>query len=479
MEPADTYLPGIRQIFKGIFPRSLALSFLSIVLALGTFAFAVLKREQDMLLRNLEGRAQLLAVSVDRVTGNAIVAEDNWAVVEQFRKMVEASDEVRYAVTVKQSDGATLVFTEDGWRVDLLASGGMGSGPEAAEFWRPESQEASSSIIRSDLVGEDVLHYKYPLFYEGYHWGWIHVGMTLRGHHANRAGVYRIVVMLSIPGVLIGIVLSFLFARRLTRPISLLQEFAGKLASGNLAERVVVHSNDELGDLADSLNLMAEDLGESMQRETELREKEVLLKEIHHRVKNNMQILTSLHRLQARRADSEELKQVLKESESRIRSMGLIHEKLYQSESLSEIEFKNYAGTLTNELMRMYQGTASMVTLDLDMDDIRIGLDTALPCGLILNELVSNSLKYAFPNGREGRVLVKMREGQDEGSYNLIVSDNGIGAPANGELKREGSLGMRLVNLLVEQLNGKVQFLNGNGVTTNIHFYESNYKKRF
>ena len=227
----------------GIFPRAVLLSLSGVVLALGAFAITIVKREQDMLLKNLESRAELLAASVDRVSANAIVAEEQWSVVEQFQKMVEVSSEVRYAVVTKQTDGDSLIFTKEGWRQTLLSD----------EFWRPADQAKNSRIHRSAIVPEEVLHFSYPFSYEGFDWGWIHVGMGLDAYRQNLADVYRIIVLLAVPGLIIGIILSFLFARRLTNPISTLQVFARRLASGDLNQRVEFRSRDELGDLAESL----------------------------------------------------------------------------------------------------------------------------------------------------------------------------------------------------------------------------------
>lgn len=439
-----------------------------VVLVIGFFAFTIVRREEKMLLEHLEGRAQLLAASVDRVSANSIVAEDNSAVVEQFQKMVGVSSEVRYAVVTKRGDGSSLIFTEGAWSAKTLEG----------EFWRPDGAwEARSFLHESDLVSDEVLHYAYPLSYSDYKWGWIHVGMSLSEFRQALSDVYRITALLAIPGLILGLILSFLFARRLTRPIAELQQFARRLASGDLDQHVEVRTKDEVGDLAESLNSMAEDLGVSLKRESDLREKEVLLKEIHHRVKNNMQILTSLLRLQSRRLDDTRLQTVMRESESRIRSMGLIHEKLYQSNSLSEIEFEGYARTLTAELQRMYGGSCPEVKIKLEAAGVRLGLDTALPCGLIVNELVSNSFKYAFPENREGEILVRMRP-IDGGRFELLVSDNGIGLPENGPPEREGSLGMRLVSTLVQQINGELQTSNGVGLTNVIQFSESHYAER-
>jgi two-component sensor histidine kinase len=190
-----------------------------------------------------------------------------------------------------------------------------------------------------------------------------------------------------------------------------------------------------------------------------LREKEVLLREIHHRVKNNMQIIYSLLRLQSRETDEKKEVDMLLESQNRIRSMSLIHEKLYQSEDLAHIDFSEYIGDLTKELFRSYRFNTDKLVFKADIEDAIIGVDTAIPCGLIINELVSNSLKHAFPGGREGEIQIALRrvDGLESGTqheksemFELTVRDNGIGMPEEMDFRNSESLGLRLVSTLSE-----------------------------
>jgi PAS domain S-box-containing protein len=199
-----------------------------------------------------------------------------------------------------------------------------------------------------------------------------------------------------------------------------------------------------------------------------LKEKETLLKEIHHRVKNNMQVVSSLMSLQADRATNVEAQAVLTASQSQIRSMALIHEKLYSSGTLSEIEFADYVGSLIKELLQMYHVAPDAVTITTDIEDVRFGVDIAMPCALILNELVSNCLKYAFPDGRVGEVIVGMQYA--DGTYTLTVADNGVGFPADVDFRATGSLGMQLVTALVEQLDGTIDMNRENGTSFVISF---------
>jgi PAS domain S-box-containing protein len=190
------------------------------------------------------------------------------------------------------------------------------------------------------------------------------------------------------------------------------------------------------------------------QLKASLREKEVLLKEIHHRVKNNMQVISSLLSLQANRAHSQEVVDMFRESQTRVKSMALIHEKLYQSGDLARVDFGEYIRNLTGNLFRTYN--VRSVTLEISIDDIHFGVDVAIPCGLIINELVSNALKHAFPNGMAGRLFVGIHE-IGEYAYKLRVADDGVGFPKGVSFDTTDSLGLQLVMTLAQQLHAKVK----------------------
>ena len=149
-----------------------------------------------------------------------------------------------------------------------------------------------------------------------------------------------------------------------------------------------------------------------------LAEKEVLLKEIHHRVKNNLQLISSLLALQAGYIQDEDSRAIFKDSEQRVRSMALIHEKLYSSDDLARVDFPGYLQSLVSELSKSYVSSPMAVAMSLDVVDISFGIDTAIPCGLIVSELVSNALKYAFPDGRTGEIKVSLFTDQDTQSIN-------------------------------------------------------------
>ena len=194
-----------------------------------------------------------------------------------------------------------------------------------------------------------------------------------------------------------------------------------------------------------------------------LREKEVLLREIHHRVKNNLQVISSLLILQSKQISGKKNQELFQESQNRVKSMALIHEKLYQSQDLASINFKEYLNTLIIGLFRSYQSHSSHVELKVNVEDITLGIDSAIPCGLIINELISNSLKYAFPNGREGVISVALRS-LNKKDVELAVSDNGIGMPEDLDFRNTKSLGLHLVTILAEdQLEGEIKLSRDKG----------------
>lgn len=211
------------------------------------------------------------------------------------------------------------------------------------------------------------------------------------------------------------------------------------------------------------------------QIKSSLKEKNILLKEIHHRVKNNMQIISSLLSLQTRFVNDEEALDILKESQNRVRSMAIIHEKLYQSKDLSEINFGEYIESLVSNLFYSYKANNTDIKPVYDVEDLSLNIDTAVPCGLIISELVSNSLKYAFPTKKIGEILVSLKF--RDGKYHLIVSDNGVGMP-EVDVDKLDSLGLLLVFNLTEQLDGEITINRDHGTEFIITFEEINYKKR-
>ncbi|WP_269852102.1 sensor histidine kinase [Methanosarcina horonobensis] len=220
-----------------------------------------------------------------------------------------------------------------------------------------------------------------------------------------------------------------------------------------------------------------------------MKTEEIRKKEIHHRIKNNLQVISSLLSLQADHFSDRRVKESFHDSQNRVISMSLIHEELYRTGETGDVEtfdFKAYIQKLASELFRSYVVGNKNIHLKLDMESAFLGMDTGIPLGIIINELVSNSLKHAFPTERDGEVQIKLhrlhidenRESNrdqdrcDVSEFLLIVSDNGIGLPENIDFRHTSSLGLQLVNILVDQIEGNIELKRGKGTEFRIKFRE-------
>lgn len=219
---------------------------------------------------------------------------------------------------------------------------------------------------------------------------------------------------------------------------------------------------------------VAKDITERRRAEDQIKrsleEKETLLKEIHHRVKNNMQIVSSLLDHQAQYIKDKNVIDIFTESQNRILSMSLVHEKLYQSKDLAKIDFNNYINDLVANLFQSYSANSGKITLNISIENIQLDIDLAIPCGLLANELVTNSLKYAFPAGTKGEIKIAFRK-KEENMLEFVISDDGIGLPKDLDFRKTESLGLHLVTILAEnQLHGKINLIRGKGTEFQIKF---------
>ena len=210
------------------------------------------------------------------------------------------------------------------------------------------------------------------------------------------------------------------------------------------------------------------------QIQKDLKEKEVLLKEIHHRVKNNLQVISSLLSLQSRFIKDPQALEMFQESKERVRSMALVHEKLYMSKDFASIDFVDYIKSLVGSLYRAYRVNLKKIELIIDINDVSLPVDLAVPCGLVINELVSNTLKHAFPTSYTGKAKLEISMySKNTDEIELIVKDNGIGIPCGIDFKNGESLGLRLVAILIEdQLRGKIEMERGEGTEFRMIFHK-------
>ncbi len=244
-----------------------------------------------------------------------------------------------------------------------------------------------------------------------------------------------------------------------------------------LLKKQVRNKTQELQDSKNTLMHMNEELGKLYQKEIvrekeisqRLKEKEVLLKEVHHRVKNNLNVISSMMKIQMRRVSGKnDAIKACQNISDRIKSMALIHESIYASENLDNINMKQYVSKLANQLKQTYVGN-NRIVISSEIENIMLNIDKAVPCGLMLNELITNALKHAFPHNQNGVIIIKFHR-TDDSFLELSVIDNGVGLPENFNEDESETLGFHLIRILTDQINGTLSVLRENGTRINIHF---------
>ncbi len=457
-----------------------------VVVTLLLYTATDIPHERSIAIKRMSTEARDIANSVSQVTATALVSENYGAVVDHCMRVVKESRSILYLVVTRR-DGFSLIHTSGGWRKDILSGVWTNRDSVAAEYF----------FHHTTLAGRAVFHFSYPFNYSGIDWGWIHVGLNLRPFEEDmKTTMYRAFSMLGVC-VVLGLLLALMFAGRFLKPIRELDDLTRRIGGAADAARVRIMTGDELERLGHSFNNMADRLKHSreelkranneLERRVEertldlenanaalheevrvrksmegtlrasLKEKEVLLKEIHHRVKNNLQVVSSLLNLQMGAIKDPAYRDIFRDSQDRVKSMALIHEHLYHTRDLSRIEIGAYMRSLTASLVRSYSISAS-IDLSVQTDGITLGIDMAAPCGLLVNELVSNAVKHAFPNRRRGRISIELSLGQDS-RFRLVVEDDGCGMPAGLDWRNTSSLGLRLVSILSEQLDGEARLL--------------------
>ncbi len=335
---------------------------------------------------------------------------------------------------------------------------------------------SDSVVLKYVLAGKKFIDISYPIKAGDLVLGQVRMGLDADWLQGETDTVRRTILISSgaaLAVILLGILLASAVAKKISQPMLLLRKAAEKIGKGDYSQKVDVRSADEVGVLAGSFNKMLEDLRESraqlVDKGSALREKEVLLKEIHHRVKNNMQVIASLLTLQAGYLQDREARALLEESRQRVETMSLIHEKLYRSHDLAGIDFKEYVDELVAGMFSLYAEKSGQIEPTVNISGVFLDINNSIPCALIINELVSNVLRHAFPDGRSGNMAILMGNDGD-GKITLIVSDNGIGFPEGIDFRNTKSLGMQLVNSLVSQINGTIDLDRGEGTAFRIEF---------
>ena len=218
--------------------------------------------------------------------------------------------------------------------------------------------------------------------------------------------------------------------------------------------------------------LLEESLQESLSLQKALENKEMLVREIHHRTKNNLMIMASLFSLAAGEIEDKDAKAIFNQTHSRVKSMTLIHEKLYRSDDLKYINFGDYIRNLANDLFNSFLNEPDKVKLIMELEDLKMNIETAIPVGLILNELLTNSIKYAFPNGEYGNIFINFYKNTNH--YVMIVADDGIGLPKDLDIEKTNTLGFQLIKNLIGQIEGDMIVNRDKGTEITICFNEDN-----
>lgn len=235
----------------------------------------------------------------------------------------------------------------------------------------------------------------------------------------------------------------------------------------NLSSKTLIKNYEK------QISLLEQEIEERKKLEKKLnkdiKEKEGLLREVLHRIKNNMQLISSLLRLQSRFAKDEEIQNILKETISRIKSITLVHDRIYQTGNLFQIDFGSYIRHLTDHITHLFFDRSKNIKIEVETGEINLSMGQSVSCGLIITELVTNSLKHAFPGGKKGKISIKMNAANKK-FYELILADSGVGIPESIDINNPDTLGLLLVKDSVKQLNGKISVHIKNGTTFKIIF---------
>jgi len=570
---------------RSLLERTTILTFSIILVSLGSYVALLIPYQEHALRRKLASSAQDIATSVGQAMATAMLFNDYSSIVDHCMLVVKERPSISYVIITRRNN-SSLIHTAEGWREDNLDPS-----------WSPENPLPDGNFRESKIVAGRVFHLSQKFKFSGVEWGWIHVGLTLDEFEQDRLALYWRLLYAGLTCLVLGLLASIAFAKRLSRPIIELESVAQQLGRGQLQARAYITSGDEIENLAHTINWMAQsltksredllsawnyadniiksmrdslivvgadgtiktandasatmlghtveelegmsiesfldvqegresarrlleflkkgpsidldtvfrradktrvpvllsgatlhgddtetlgavliskDISERIEAETRLkrslREKEVMLREIHHRVKNNMQVISSLLKLQVRNIDDDIARGIITESQNRIRSMALIHEKLYLSDNFAEVDFRTYAKTLVSRLYESYGVHQHAIRMEIDVDYPKLPVDTAIPCGLIVNELVSNALKHAFSEGDKGTITVRMHQTSDS-LIELSVADDGCGLPKDLDIATTESLGLRLVTMLAEdQLQAELEFCRKSGLKTTLRF---------
>lgn len=271
-----------------------------------------------------------------------------------------------------------------------------------------------------------------------------------------------VIFLIGLGGILIAVVIGVSLTNHLTKPINLLLRGIRRIENDEYDRPVEVVSQDEFGQLTRTFNKLVSNIEEN------LREKEALLSEIHHRVKNNLAVISGLLQLEQLNTGDDRTEHLLKNSQLRIHSMATVHELMYKAKNFNRLPFDEFVLTMVASIKEMYTEESSNIEVQYDVDNIKLNVNQAVPCGLIINELVTNAFKHAYPNGGGGTLKVSVKEKNEQ--VCLTISDNGVGFPEDVMQNKNGSLGFTLVEILTKQIEADLHFGEMNGTQISVVF---------
>jgi two-component sensor histidine kinase len=395
----------------------------------------------------------LAAMATDYVLTNDRLSLN--MIIEDYK---DAEEDIEY-IFVLDNNGLVLVHSfADGFPVDLRTANNV----------MPEQKYNIQTLITED---GSVFDMAVPIL-KG-EAGVVRIGLSAE---PIREAVDRITMMAAWIIVIVfiaGLIIASALTITITAPIRELRKASEAIGSGDLSHRVSMRSNDEMGQLSETFNAMAESLQKTNKElEQSLFDKDMLMKEVHHRVKNNLAVIQSLLRLQLIDITDDKSREHFHDAGNRVKSMAMIHELLYRSDDITRLSSLEYIRNLVNTLFHNYKTSTQAIRLQYDIQDIELDVDTMMPLGLIINELVSNALKYAFPDEMNGELSISMKRAGDT-SCELVIKDTGVGLPEDLDIKNTKSLGLMIVNSLVNQLRGTSEVSNRGGTEFRIVFAEN------
>jgi len=467
---------------------------LGIMSFLLVFTIVFVSYTNSVFKKKLSNEAQSIVRAVSPSLKSALIVDDFTDFLDFSLTYMNQNENAEY-LNITSLNGLSITIAKDYWRIDTIK----------VEQKKQNISAELTEFITSDFSGNEVFQFTTEVEMYTVVWGYAKVGLKIDEYNSNESILINFATWMGLLSAVISLVYAFIFSYRLVRPINTLTKMAYEVSEGNYNVKCEINSNDELEILGNTFNKMTteifnshsileskvkqrtselQQLNDELTKEVELRanaekviknaldEKTTLLQEIHHRVKNNLQIISSLLYLQVSKTTNKDIISVLLDSQSRVKSMALVHEKLYRSDNLSSIEFSDYIKDLTKYTINSY-GHRNIDIL-YDLEKIQLSINSAIPCGLIINELLSNVYKYAFVN-YENKEKPTVRISlflKDDSQICFKIKDNGKGFPENFKIEETNSLGLKLAQNLTMQLDGKFEYKSENGLEITVSFNE-------